>query len=69
VIAQPITFRGPDGKQYVAVYDGVGGWAGAVVANDLDARDSTAADGFVGATADLPMYTESGGTLYVFSLP
>ena len=32
IIAQPITYKGPDGKQYVAVLSGVGGWAGAVVA-------------------------------------
>ena len=69
VISQPITYRGPDGKQYVAVFDGIGGWPGAVVANELDPSDSTAADGFVGATADLPQYTEKGGTLYVFALP
>jgi lanthanide-dependent methanol dehydrogenase len=69
IIGQPITYRGPDGKQYVAIYDGVGGWPGSVVSNDLDPRDSTGADGFVGAMADLPKYTETGGTLYVFSLP
>ena len=31
IIGQPVTYRGPDGKQYVAVLSGVGGWAGAVV--------------------------------------
>ena len=69
IVSQPITYRGPDGKQYVAVFDGVGGWPGAVVSNDLDPRDSTAADGFVGATSDLPQHSEKGGTLYVFALP
>ena len=39
IIGQPITYRGPDGKQYVAVFSGVGGWAGAVVVDDLDPRD------------------------------
>ena len=29
IIGQPITYRGPDGKQYVAILSGVGGWAGA----------------------------------------
>ena len=28
--------RGPDGKQYVAILAGVGGWSGAIVAGDLD---------------------------------
>ena len=69
IVGQPITYRGPDGRQYVAIYDGVGGWAGAVVTGALDARDSTAAGGYVGAMADLPRYTETGGTLYVFALP
>src|SRR5678810_1102327 len=45
IIGQPITYRGPDGKQYVAVLSGVGGWSGAVVAGDLDTRDGTAALG------------------------
>jgi lanthanide-dependent methanol dehydrogenase len=27
IISQPVTYRGPDGKQYVAVLSGVGGWA------------------------------------------
>ena len=39
VIGQPITHRGPDGKQYVAVFSGVGGWAGAIVSLGLDPRD------------------------------
>ena len=47
IIGQPITYRGPDGKQYVAVLSGVGGWAGAIVAGELDPRDGTAALGFV----------------------
>jgi lanthanide-dependent methanol dehydrogenase len=69
IIGQPITYRGPDGKQYVAILSGVGGWSGAIVAAGLDARDPTAALGFVGAMSDLPEHTTKGGTLYVFSLP
>ncbi|HEY0384878.1 MAG TPA: methanol/ethanol family PQQ-dependent dehydrogenase [Pyrinomonadaceae bacterium] len=69
IIGQPITYRGPDGKQYVAILSGVGGWAGAIVAGGLDPRDPTAALGFVNATSDLPDNTTKGGTLYVFSLP
>ena len=69
IIGQPTTWRGPDGKQYVGVLSGVGGWAGAIVAGDLDARDGTAALGFVNAMKDLPQDTTKGGTLYVFSLP
>jgi lanthanide-dependent methanol dehydrogenase len=69
IIGQPITYRGPDGKQYVAILSGVGGWAGAIVSAELDARDSTAALGFVNAMADLPQHTTRGGMLYVFALP
>jgi lanthanide-dependent methanol dehydrogenase len=69
IVGQPTTFQGPDGKQYVAILSGVGGWAGAIVAGDLDARDPTGALGFLGAMKDLPQATKKGGTLYVFSLP
>jgi PQQ-dependent dehydrogenase (methanol/ethanol family) len=69
VIGQPVSYLGPDGKQYVAVFAGVGGWAGTIVVNDLDARDESGANGFVGATKDLPQATGKGSTLYVFALP
>lgn len=69
IIGQPISYRGPDGKQYVAIFSGVGGWAGAIVSGQLDARDHTAAKGFAHAMADLPQHTTRGGMLYVFALP
>ena len=69
IVGQPVTYRGPDGKQYVAVLSGVGGWAGAVVAGDLDTRDSSAALGFANVMADLKQRTAKGGMLYVFALP
>jgi PQQ-dependent dehydrogenase (methanol/ethanol family) len=69
IIGQPITYRGPDGKQYVAVLAGVGGWSGAIVAGQLDPRDGTAALGFVNAMTDLPKATTPGGMLYIFGLP
>ena len=61
--------RGSDGKQYVAILSGVGGWSGAIVSGDLDPRDGTAALGFVNAMRDLKNVTTKGGTLYVFRLP
>ena len=36
IIGQPVTYRGPDGKQYIAILSGIGGWPGAIVAGDLD---------------------------------
>jgi lanthanide-dependent methanol dehydrogenase len=69
IVGQPIAYRGPDGKQYVAVFAGVGGWAGAIVSQGLSPEDPTAGGGFVGAMQDLPQYTGAGGELYVFALP
>jgi len=69
IIGQPISYKGPDGKQYIAVLSGVGGWSGAVVAGKIDPRDQSAALGFAGAMTDLSKYTTKGGMLYVFSLP
>ena len=69
IIGQPISYRGPDGRQYIAVVAGVGGWAGAIVSGQLDKRDPTAALGFVNAVPDLPDKTTAGGMLYVFALP
>jgi PQQ-dependent dehydrogenase (methanol/ethanol family) len=69
IIGQPITYRGPDGKQYVAVLSGIGGWPGAIVVNDLDTRDATAANGWGSALSDLKAATTRGGMLYIFGLP
>jgi lanthanide-dependent methanol dehydrogenase len=69
IIGQPITYRGPDGKQYVAILSGVGGWPGSIVSNNLDTRDDTAGNGWGSALRDLKNVTQAGGTLYVFALP
>jgi PQQ-dependent dehydrogenase (methanol/ethanol family) len=69
IIGQPISYRGPDGRQYIAVVCGVGGWSGAVVSAQMDTRDPTGALGFVNAMKDLPMKSTAGGMLYVFTVP
>lgn len=69
IIGQPISYRGPDGRQYIAVMAGIGGWPGAIVSNNLDVRDPTAANGWGAALPDLPKRTQPGGMLYVFTLP
>ncbi|HWJ05705.1 MAG TPA: methanol/ethanol family PQQ-dependent dehydrogenase [Steroidobacteraceae bacterium] len=69
IIGQPVSYRGPDGRQYVAILSGVGGWSGAIVVANLDARDETAGGGFANALKDLKQRTTAGGTLYVFALP
>ncbi|MBA2683313.1 MAG: PQQ-dependent dehydrogenase, methanol/ethanol family [Gemmatimonadaceae bacterium] len=69
IIGNPMTFIGPDGKQYVAIYEGVGGWAGAIVPGNLSPDDPFAALGAVNAMRDLPDHTKAGGALHVFTLP
>jgi PQQ-dependent dehydrogenase (methanol/ethanol family) len=69
IIGQPVAYKGPDGREYIAVLAGVGGWAGAIVSGNLDPHDPTGALGFVGAMSDLKQKTTPGGTLYVFALP
>jgi alcohol dehydrogenase (cytochrome c) len=69
IIGSPMTFLGPDGKQRIAIYSGVGGGVGAVVDGHLATDDPYAAFGFVGATADLPQFTPPGGAVHVFKLP
>src|SRR4029077_5560827 len=56
-----------NGKQYVAVLSGVGGWAGIGLAAGL--TEPTAGLGAVGGYASLRDYTSLGGQLTVFSLP
>lgn len=69
IIGQPTTFTGPDGRQYVAILSGIGGWAGAIVSSNLDPRDPTAAKGFGNMAGELKNQTNAGGMLYVFALP
>ncbi|MBV8458903.1 MAG: PQQ-binding-like beta-propeller repeat protein, partial [Acetobacteraceae bacterium] len=56
-----------DGKQYVAVLSGVGGWAGIGLAAGL--TDPHAGLGAVGGYKALSDYTNLGGQLTVFALP
>ncbi len=69
IVGQPIAYKGPDGKEYIAILSGVGGWAGAIVPGNLDPRDPSGALGFVGVMPDLKQKTTAGGMLYVFALP
>lgn len=53
IVGSPITFAGPDGKQYVAVLAGLGGWIGL---------------GANGAFPKVTEISNPGGTLIVFGL-
>ena len=55
-----------NGKQYLAVLSGVGGWAGIGMAAGLS--EDTAGLGAVGAYKQLSNYTQLGGVLTVFGL-
>lgn len=65
IIGNPISYM-HDGKQYVAILSGVGGWAGLGLAAGL--TEPTAGLGAVNAAMDLKNYTNLGGDLLVFSL-
>jgi len=69
IIGNPMTYTGPDGKQYVAVLSGVGGWAGIGVAAGIGPEDPTAGLGALGAFGDAGNYSNQGGVLTVFALP
>jgi len=66
IVGDPITFLGPDGKQYVAIYSGVGGWMGAVALPSVSTDDPYAALGVVGAMKQIKAKTQPGDVLYVF---
>jgi PQQ-dependent dehydrogenase (methanol/ethanol family) len=56
-----------NGKQYVGVLSGIGGWAGIGIAAGLEGE--TEGLGAVGAYRSLSSFTKLGGTLTVFALP
>ena len=58
---------GHNGKQYIGVLSGIGGWAGIGMAAGLE--KDTEGLGAVGGYKELAKYTELGGTLTVFALP
>ena len=69
-IGNPITFVGPDGKQYVAIYNGPGGWFGLPIAAGLSRQDPFGALGAVGVAygSGLDKATTLGGGVNVFAL-
>ena len=67
IVGNPITYTGPDGTQYVAVYSGIGGWMGAVAFPDVSTDDPYTGLGVAGAIPDIKQASTMGGMLYVFS--
>jgi PQQ-dependent dehydrogenase (methanol/ethanol family) len=68
IVGNPITFTGPDGKQYVAVYSGIGGDMGLLIAGDVAANLPFDVRERGTTLPDLARYTSWGGMLFVFSL-
>ena len=67
VVGAPITFTGPDGKQYVAVYAGIGGdWF--LLAGDVRSDDPADVRLPADFAADLARYTSQGGIVWIFGL-
>ena len=66
IIGNVMTFV-HDGKQYIGVLSGIGGWAGIGLAAGL--TEDTAGLGAVGAYKSLSDYTQLGGQLTVFAVP
>jgi PQQ-dependent dehydrogenase (methanol/ethanol family) len=67
VVGNPITYRGPDGRQYVAVYAGIGGdWA--LLAGDTRSDDPTDVRAPADYVKDIARYTSQGGIIWIFGL-
>jgi lanthanide-dependent methanol dehydrogenase len=67
VVGNPITYRGPDGKQYVAVYAGIGGdWA--LLAGDVRSDDPTDIRPPPDYMKNIARHTSQGGMIWIFGL-
>jgi PQQ-dependent dehydrogenase (methanol/ethanol family) len=67
VIGNPIAFRGPDGKQYVAVYAGFGGdWF--LISGDVISQDPADVRPPASFMPDIARHTSQGGIVWIFGL-
>ncbi len=67
VVGNPITYRGPDGKQYVAVYAGFGGdWA--LLSGDTRSDDPADLRAPADFQKDIARHTSQGGIIWIFGL-
>ncbi len=67
VVGNPITYRGPDGKQYVAVYAGFGGdWA--LISGDTRSDDPADVRAPADFQKDIARHTSQGGIVWIFGL-
>jgi hypothetical protein len=68
IVGNPISYQGPDGKQYIAIYSGIGGWMGAVAFPEISTDDPYAALGVVGAMKDIKQYSGAGDVVFILGL-
>jgi PQQ-dependent dehydrogenase (methanol/ethanol family) len=67
VVGNPMTYRGPDGKQYVAVYAGFGGdWA--LISGDASSDDPADVRAPADFQKDIARHTSQGGMIWIFGL-
>jgi len=67
VVGNPITYRAPDGRQYIAVYAGIGGdWA--LLAGDTRSDDPTDVRAPADYMNDIARHTSQGGIIWIFGL-
>jgi glucose dehydrogenase len=67
VVGAPISYRGPDGKQYIAVYAGIGGdWF--LLSGDVRSDDPADVRPPADFAPDLARHTSQGGMVWIFAL-
>ncbi len=67
IVGNPITYRAPDGKQYVAVYAGIGGdWF--LLAGDVSSADPADVRAPADFMKDIGRHTSQGGIVWIFGL-
>jgi lanthanide-dependent methanol dehydrogenase len=67
VVGNPITYRGPDGRQYVAVYAGIGGdWA--LLSGDVRSDDPADMRPPADFIKNIARHTSQGGMIWIFGL-
>ena len=67
VVGAPISFRGPDGKQYIAIYAGIGGdWF--LLSGDVRSDDPADVRPPADFAPDLARHTSQGGVVWIFGL-
>ena len=67
VVSAPISYRGPDGKQYIAVFSGIGGdWF--LLSGDVRSDDPADVRPPADFAKDLARHTSQGGMVWIFGL-